>query len=67
METVYQARKRESLTEYMNGIISRDVLESRLARIKMDHRNATRRDRHQAMTDLGVVRVRGTLGGTYYE
>jgi len=26
-----------------------------------------RRARHQAMKDLGLVRVRGALGGTYYE
>jgi hypothetical protein len=30
-------------------------------------RNANRRARHQAMTDLGLVRVHGALGGVYYE
>ena len=30
-------------------------------------RNLTRRERHQAMLDLGLVRVRGALGGVYYE
>lgn len=29
--------------------------------------NARRRARHQAMTDLGLKRVKGALGGTYYE
>ena len=30
-------------------------------------RNTQRRARHQAMVDLGLVRVRGVLGGVYYE
>ena len=30
-------------------------------------RNSTRRARHQAMTSLGLSRVRGALGGTHYE
>ena len=29
--------------------------------------NKARRERHQAMLDAGLVRVRGTLGGVYYE
>lgn len=34
---------------------------------KAEKRNASRRARHQAMLDLGLVRVRGALGGIYYE
>jgi hypothetical protein len=30
-------------------------------------RNVTRRERHEAMTSLGLKRVKGALGGTYYE
>jgi len=30
-------------------------------------RNAARRARHQAMLDLGLKRVKGALGGVYYE
>jgi hypothetical protein len=30
-------------------------------------RNAARRARHQAFTDCGLKRVKGALGGTYYE
>lgn len=30
-------------------------------------RNAMRRERHAVMTSLGMTRVRGNLGGTYYE
>lgn len=30
-------------------------------------RNAARRARNQAYRDLGMTRVRGNLGGTYYE
>mgnify|MGYP001561424917 CR=1 FL=1 len=29
--------------------------------------NLNRKARHQAMLDLGMVRVRGALGGVYYE
>jgi hypothetical protein len=32
-----------------------------------DRKNAARRARHQAMLDLGLKRVRGALGGIYYE
>lgn len=30
-------------------------------------RNAARRERHAAMTSMGLKRVKGALGGTYYE
>ena len=30
-------------------------------------KNAARRDRHAAYTSLGMSRVRGALGGVYYE
>lgn len=29
--------------------------------------NRARRERHKALTDLGLKRVRGALGGVYYE
>ena len=32
-----------------------------------DRINSIRRERHQAMIDLGLKRVRGSLGGVYYE
>ena len=35
--------------------------------IRQNIKNAKARARHQAMTDLGMVRVRGSLGGVYYE
>lgn len=34
---------------------------------KRDRENRARRARHAAYTDLGMVRVRGALGGVYYE
>ena len=34
---------------------------------KKEARNKIRRERHQAMLDLGTVRVKGALGGVYYE
>ena len=30
-------------------------------------KNRARRERHQAMLDLGLRRVKGALGGVYYE
>ena len=37
---------------------------ARLARIR---RNARRRERDAALRSLGLVKVRGALGGTYWE
>ena len=34
---------------------------------KNERRNRQRRMIHQGMLDLGLVRVRGALGGVYYE
>lgn len=41
--------------------------QQRKDRATKDQKNAARRARHQAYTDLGMVRVRGSQGGTYYE
>jgi hypothetical protein len=35
--------------------------------IKAEKVNKARRDRHAAMSDMGLKRVKGALGGTYYE
>jgi hypothetical protein len=35
--------------------------------IKAEKKNSARRARHSAYTDLGLKRVKGALGGTYYE
>jgi hypothetical protein len=37
------------------------------AKAKRAARNKARRDRDQVMRDLGLVKVRGNLGGTYWE
>jgi hypothetical protein len=31
------------------------------------NRNRARRERHEVMTSMGLKRVKGALGGTYYE
>lgn len=36
-------------------------------RVRMNNRNRARRERDQAMRDLGLTRVRGSLGGVYWE
>lgn len=35
--------------------------------VKRDKRNQARRERDQAMRDIGMVKVRGALGGVYWE
>ena len=40
---------------------------NRHAKAAKDARNKARRERHQAYVDLGMKRVRGGLGGVYYE
>jgi uncharacterized Zn finger protein (UPF0148 family) len=44
-----------------------DCEKEEVSRAKKAKRNAARRARHQMLLDLGLVRVRGNLGGTYYE
>ena len=46
---------------------SRMLARRRHSPVRQAQRNAARRARHQAMLDLGLVRVKGALGGTYYE
>jgi len=36
-------------------------------RCKRDRRNRLRREREQALRDLGLKKVKGALGGTYWE
>lgn len=36
-------------------------------RERKDRKNKARRERDQAMRDLGLKRVRGALGGVYWE
>jgi len=38
-----------------------------LAEVRRLRHNKGRRDRDQAMRDMGMVKVRGALGGTYWE
>lgn len=37
------------------------------AAVKAEKANKARRDRHAAMTSMGLKRVKGALGGVYYE
>ena len=38
-----------------------------LAEVKRRRHNKSRQSRDQAMRDIGMVKVRGNLGGTYWE
>ena len=38
-----------------------------LAEVKRLRHNKSRRERDQAMRDIGMTKVRGALGGTYWE
>lgn len=52
--------------DYANRMNSERVA-AEVAEIKRQRRNKARRERDQAMRDLGLVKVRGNLGGTYWE
>jgi len=59
----------DAMAAVMGGMTkdeARAIIEAHDAKLR-EKRNADRRERHQAMTDLGLKRVRGALGGTYYE
>lgn len=43
------------------------VIDFAAIRARNQRSNQARRERNQAMKDLGLVRVRGALGGTYWE
>jgi hypothetical protein len=34
---------------------------------KRDHKRITKREREEVLRDLGLTKVRGALGGTYWE
>ena len=56
--------------EEINGGDSENLCpacDAKVANGKRLRRNALARARHQAMLDCGLVRVKGALGGTYYE
>ena len=53
-----------SKLELMLGISQIHVATPEEKRIR---RNALRRERDQVMRDMGLVKVRGNLGGTYWE
>ncbi len=38
-----------------------------ISKAKRAYRNRARRERHATLVSLGLVRVRGALGGVYYE
>ena len=46
---------------------SLDESDAVLAEVKRLRHNKARRSRDQAMRDIGMVKVRGALGGTYWE
>lgn len=46
---------------------SRQDMAGAIAIARKIERNARRRERDQAMRDCGLVKVRGNLGGTYWE
>jgi hypothetical protein len=49
----------------LTGLIYKVVTPAEEAR--KQRANASRRARHDALTSLGLTRVRGNLGGVYYE
>ena len=51
--------------ECIKGLCDKKI--DRMDKINRDKINRNRRARDQAMRDLGLVKVRGNLGGTYWE
>lgn len=41
--------------------------EEEIKKFKRNRRNQDRRERDQVYRDMGMTKVRGALGGTYYE
>lgn len=62
-----RCRRADFHTQLDTGIFSCDRCRATRKAIPAAQRNADRRARHQALLDLGLVRVRGNMGGTYYE
>lgn len=58
---------REDKLRLMAGVLSDRMRLALAARKKTQRANYRARDRHQAYIDAGCVRVRGALGGIYYE
>ncbi len=54
-----------SFNDYVPVSLTREA--EVLAEVKRLRHNKARRSRDQAMRDLGMVKVRGALGGTYWE
>jgi hypothetical protein len=62
MENEKQIENRDHETALVDGLMRDRIQEQK--RIK---RSRTRRLRDQAMRDIGMTKVRGNLGGTYWE
>jgi len=62
MENEKQIENRDYETALVDGLMRDRIQEQK--RIK---RSRTRRLRDQAMRDIGMTKVRGNLGGTYWE
>lgn len=49
------------------GIFHSDYIRAEVLKISQEKKNAARRAKHDALTSLGLKRVKGALGGVYYE
>ena len=56
-----------SSTGYCCSLVEDELATRVRAEAQRQRHNRNHRERHQAMTDLGLKRVRGSLGGVYYE
>ena len=47
--------------------MTEETFNARRERARKDRRNRVRRERREALTSLGLKRVKGAMGGVYYE
>ncbi len=66
--TKYYQNFRGDIVDENGNLLTLEV-ESNVRKIleQRNKRNRAQRAKNQAMKDLGLVRVRGALGGTYWE
>lgn len=60
-------RNERSAGAFTDAVIDADHAKLVRADAARQRRNRNAREKHDALTSLGLVRVRGALGGVYYE
>ncbi len=76
MKTIIDLEVRQCASSHKWYVLSKGLMDldrpfdsekEAIADMKRILRNKARRERHEMLTSLGLTRVKGSLGGTYYE